>query len=261
MKSIEKIGTYFAVDEEGYVQNKLIKESIQPAWNEVLELLVVLCKEKFGSNLNSIYVRGSVAKGTAIKNISDVDLLILLKDRHVNLDFEKEQVQVRTQYPFVTGVEFSVYECNSLSQLRGLRRMIKTQSIHIFGEDVEKQIEGFKIGVDMYAHMYEIADDIQKIQMYFAEVRSKEEIEKACTWIMKRLLRTGFELVMTDVKKYTRDLYLCYEAFSKYYPMHEQTMKKVLWLAINPTVDKNVVLKILSSFGNYIVNEAKAKIA
>jgi hypothetical protein len=59
----------------------------------------------------------------------------------------------------------------------------------------------------------------------------------ACAWITKRILRSGFELVMEREGVYTRDLYLCYESFSRHYGRREREMYEVLELAVNPTDD------------------------
>jgi hypothetical protein len=59
--------------------------------------------------------------------------------------------------------------------------------------------------------------------------------------MMKQIVRTGFEIVMLQEKKYTRDLYLCYFIFSKYFPDYEITMKSALSLAIQPSCDKNLI--------------------
>ena len=65
---------------------------------------------------------------------------------------------------------------------------------------------------------------------------------------MKRILRTGFELVMGREQKYTRDLYPCYESFIKYYPQKKDDMYKTLELAINPIDDSKIIGYILKDW-------------
>lgn len=81
--------------------------------------------------------------------------------------------------------------------------------------------------------------------------------QQSCTWIMKRIVRTGCELVMERSQKYTRDLYPCYELFAEYYPEKSDDMYRVLELAINPTKDKQEIIDALENFGDWIAQEVK----
>ena len=74
---------------------------------------------------------------------------------------------------------------------------------------------------------------------------------------MKRILRTAFELVMEKEESFTRDLYPCYELFSKNYPEKEKEMKEVLFLAINNTDDKEKILEILNGIGIWITEKVE----
>ena len=73
---------------------------------------------------------------------------------------------------------------------------------------------------------------------------------------MKKILRTGFSLVMEKEKAFTRDLYPSYQLFSKYYPDQEPQMRQALEWAINPTDDSAGLLKYLGEFGGWLGAEA-----
>lgn len=69
---------------------------------------------------------------------------------------------------------------------------------------------------------------------------------------MKRVVRTGFELVMARTHKYTRDLYPCYKEFSKYYPKRKNEMRKALQLCIVPTDNVKEISFLLNSLGKFL---------
>jgi hypothetical protein len=62
--------------------------------------------------------------------------------------------------------------------------------------------------------------------------------------------------VMLAEGVFTRDLKLCYEYFAGHYPAQEQTMRRVLELAIQPTNDREVVLELLTTFGVWMIARA-----
>jgi hypothetical protein len=70
-------------------------------------------------------------------------------------------------------------------------------------------------------------------------------------------LRIGFELTMTREKKYTRDLYLCYETFSKYYPEYERKMYKVLNPSLNPSTSEKEIREKIFEISKFIEKEGK----
>lgn len=72
---------------------------------------------------------------------------------------------------------------------------------------------------------------------------------------MKRILRTGHELVAERSVRFTRDLYRCWEGFGEYYPEKKNEMYHVLDLAINPIVDTVKILETIGSVENFLGEE------
>ena len=79
-----------------------------------------------------------------------------------------------------------------------------------------------------------------------------KEIEEICRWMMKRIIRTGFETVMLQENVYTRDLYPNYKVFCKYHPAKTALMRKALRLAIEPTSNKTKIMHISKDLVPYI---------
>ena len=73
--------------------------------------------------------------------------------------------------------------------------------------------------------------------------------------IMKVLLRSGFEVVMEREGKYTNDLYCCYQAFAKYYPARQNTMRRVLFLYLNPPIYDAEFLPVILDLGQMLLEE------
>ncbi len=70
-----------STDKRGFLVNSGNKNKIGKKLILVLNEVLFFCKKEFGNNIFSIYIRGSVAAGNFKKNISDLDFVIVLKDK------------------------------------------------------------------------------------------------------------------------------------------------------------------------------------
>lgn len=259
MSEIKNIGSYLEIDSDGYIVNPASIDKIQEKWLKPLEEVKADYLLHFGSHLHSLYVRGSVPKGHAIDYVSDIDTLAFvdLAEEGIDISWSKEtNEKIKEKYPFVQGVEIIAIPTEELAENKGDQIMIKTQSALLYGDDLSKKIQPFKPGWETAQHIKRIGKEIENTIEWLQEKHEAERIERKCTWIMKRLLRSGFELVMERSGKYSRDLYPCYETFSEFYPEKKDEMYKVLELAISPTSDEQMILEVLSGIGKWVAEEA-----
>jgi hypothetical protein len=70
---IKPIGTFLQTNAEGFIVNTTSLEQIQDEWLPAVEKVTDAYRKHFGTDLHSVYIRGSVAKGQAIHNVSDID--------------------------------------------------------------------------------------------------------------------------------------------------------------------------------------------
>ena len=269
MIKITEMGTYLYPDSNGHIQKIVHAGLIQAAWKPVVDSMIQFYQEQLGEDLLSVYIRGSVAKGGAVDFISDVDSFFVSKTisdipKPAKIAFYET---TKAKFPFVNGVEIDGRNLDKLVALwkpkaRSVyHELIKTQAICVWGNDISDEIPPFLLS-EMFAHVYGIEKELNGA---LAELDSSsefvpEEMKNYCTWIMKRLLRTGFEIVMIREQKWTRDLYLCYQSFSKYYPEKEELMRKVLHLALNPSEDSLEMGGVLKEFQPWLSEEIKIQV-
>ncbi|MAZ49427.1 MAG: hypothetical protein CME65_12780 [Halobacteriovoraceae bacterium] len=87
--------------------------------------------------------------------------------------------------------------------------------------------------------------------------KEPEELKANCMWIMRRLLRGSFDLVIERENRFTRDLYCCYESVSHYYPEREAKLRSVLVYALNPSEDYKEWKELVEDTCNWIVKESQ----
>jgi hypothetical protein len=256
---IKNIGSLHLLDAHGYILNPCVYPVTQKEYAEVVDWILTHCRSSLGDSLHSLYLRGSVAKGQAIPFISDIDTLLIT---HYSIT-EKQQQQVieikekiNEIFPFVTKAEIMA-EPVEQTEKTWLKFLLKTQCVCIYGTDLIPAIEPFKPGKSAYAHSLHIVKQITELQPELEPITEPEVIKEACVWIMKALVRTGFELVMERDQSYTRDLYPNYERFSAYYPEKEPEMRRILSLAIEPTESKEIINEVLNAIKPFMIEETR----
>jgi hypothetical protein len=236
-------------------------EKLQPHWRALLEEMTEVYRARYGRNLHSVYVRGTVAKGSAVDGISDLDTFALVHEGEE--EFQEEwsagpRQKLVEKYPFCTGIECIVLPLKSLKKTKPpktvnpWKRLIKTQSLCVYGEDLSPTIPPLKPGLEMVAHLFDLEKDLPNDEE-LATFRKRD-----CIWLMKRIVRSGFELVMEEAQTFTRDLYPCYEIFARFYPEKEPEMRRALELALFPSEEPQEVKKVIGGLGLWLAEKGKA---
>lgn len=199
-------------------------------------------------------MRGSVARGTHVDGFSDIDIFALIKDLEERWKMAAWQPdlqnELQAEFSYVKGVEIMVtqYFKKFYQKNPRLAMIIKTQSLCIFGNDLSKTIPPFFPDEKMKLHLTWLEKDVK----YFLQ---KEKITQPdCQEITKILIRSGFELVIEKEQKYTTDLYLCFQVFSKYFPKKENEMREMLHLYLNPIADDIYLKKLIRNLGFWMMD-------
>lgn len=266
MRPIAPLGSYLRQDSRGFIINEASIEKIRPPWDEVLEELKRAYQRNLKERLHSIYVRGSVPLGEAVEEVSDVDTFALVypDGREFVLwervSWEDELWQsIRERDGRVAGIEAATATFDE--QLRekntGLAMLIQTQSVCLYGQDISAGLGRFRPGPEMML-------DYSRLRPTLSGFREKTKesglvTESDCKSVLKRIIRTGFDLVMEREGKYTPALYLCYSSFVKYYAEKEAEMRRALELYLNPPVQVEVLSAFVESFGPWLEDEIKRR--
>lgn len=238
------IGHAVPVCELGYIVNPCRSERVVSPWREAANLLSALCQTSLGASLQSLYLRGSVPRGTAVEHRSDLDAVCVTRSPPLTLppSFQAAiQARVLQAHPFCTGVDLRIVPYDKLlnpNRSAALQFFLKTQSLCIAGEDITANWASFPLRQARLT--------LQGLTTSLAGTRASltgepglgaNERQQLCRWIAKKIVRAGFELVAERERTYTRDLYPCWTGFARHYPEMAEPMREVLTLAINPRSD------------------------
>lgn len=263
MREIEPIGSYFPMDEDGFILNPTHWNKIEADWTLVIHEIVEAYHLNIGEALKAIYVRGSVAKGEAVKGFSDIDMFALVKPnfsekpiRWKTADFQKVlEQQLQRKYSFVKAIECNIATYQTAFLTSNLAMVIQTQSLCVWGEDVSSLIPPYQPNEQLRLNSKWLKEDIQAFKNLSTVAYQPEDGQA----MLKILLRVGFELVMPQVGKFTNDLYLCYRDFSIYYPKYEADMRQCLFWYLNPPSQKQDLEKVVYRIGAFLSEKVYTK--
>lgn len=261
---IEPIGSVIRPNSEGYLVNPNRLERIEPEWRSAIDATTDEFRAHFESLLHSVYVRGSVAAGHGVPGVSDLDFIVILDVSGEGI--ERERMNARQwfagvrpillrQYSFVEDIDLTIRRRDNVGPI--ISFMLQVTGVCVDGEDLIPTLLPYRIGPDIAQHAPNLSREIEETKSWLARDQLAGEVVKKCRWIMKRLIRSGFELVMERAQVYTRDLYPCYQYFSRYYPERKADMYHALELAVNPTTEKDKIIEVLNQLGGWLVTVSK----
>jgi uncharacterized protein len=264
---VQRHGSYLEVDEQGHIQSRADAAHIKGEWQLAVEALVAAYLDRWGENIHSIYVCGSLAKGFAVDGVSDIDSFAVLQPGEVQTisydEFgtwaQKVEQDIREAFPFVAGVELDLEAFASTRERENPYTFIlKTEAACSYGESLVESIRPYKLSPEI---AFQTRFFEHHLDQFISEYPSEPEEDKPdyIVWLMRRFLRLGMELVMVDERRYTHDLYLCYESFAKYYPDQAAQMYRALELAVNPKAVP-ATESFVRRFGNWLTDEAQRKL-
>jgi len=255
-------GDFLDLDEHGYVIKKASHDLIQPRWNPVINDVISVYKGFFGSNLHSIWLRGSVAKGDAEERLADVDSFGYIYEPTDLFDqFEQEIEALEPRYPFCSGIECEADPIARFANDHVMRRIIKTQAVCLYGEDVSATIPPHSLRDMIHYSKYLRCCLEKKMPQFLKEDNGDpKQIRGTCNWTARILLRSLYETIMFEENRWTNDLWPCYEQYSLKYPKREPAAMELLQLCLNPVANEERILNAVNAFTPWIYDEIKVKL-
>ncbi|MBS3166062.1 nucleotidyltransferase domain-containing protein [Candidatus Woesearchaeota archaeon] len=256
----------YGVDKNGYIATKVNLNKIKPLFYKVLDKIKNEVIDKFGGKIHSLYLYGSVATGKARIKSSDLDLLLVLRQKptpkikneisefqnHLTIEHLNIFRDVGITLTHVSEVKKDTY---------GLGCFIKHLCICLYGENIGKKLPNFKPSRKVAtAFNGDIKNNIKTVLETLKSTHETKKVRSICGSIMRKIVRTGFSLVMEQEHSWTTDLKKSCELFSKYYPEQSINMEKAFSLTQNPTANTKELEKFLKDFGNWLSKEVEKKL-
>jgi len=258
---IREIGTLVPCDPEGYIVNTTSIDYLTAPWDAPVAQIVGKSRAYFGERLIALYLRGSLAYGTAIEGVSDLDMFAIvegnLSEKDLNWGSQLNH-EITAAFPCLTDTDVDLVPLVK-TENRAVRLVLKTQTVFLWGQDLTLSYPKYKVSYWAAQHVYLLGHQIGEALTDLHTNPSPTEVRGTCSWICKRIIRAGFELVMEREQAFTRDLFPSFQVFAKYYPEQRDRMYAILKLAVFPSKDRHHVTEHLKAIGPWLACEADTR--
>lgn len=231
-----------------FIQNNTHIDLVVEPWISAIKEVEQRYLLYLGADLHSIYLRGSVAHGTAIPYQSDIDTFVVIMRPVTLADKQwaiKQKISLCKQFPFAYDVDLDfifiddvlLSDSNQSTEklIFNNRFDIKTQSICLSGKNLENKIPPMLPDANTANLLLPCMQEIYRMVFQGIQNNYSAQFKKQwCRWFMKQFLRYFFLMIMPKVGFFTRDLSLCYKHAVVFYPEFEAQLKLAFDLAVRP---------------------------
>ncbi|TXS50301.1 nucleotidyltransferase domain-containing protein [Streptomyces sp. uw30] len=251
------------LDAQGYIAPEGSLGRVPHAFRSVVAAARDRLLDVFGARLHSAYLYGSIPRGTARVGRSDLDLLVALREEPT----EADRVDARVLDEALDKEFAQIDGAGTLLSSRGrllsdLERydggwFVACLCTPLLGEDLAEFLPRYR--PDSLLARETNGDLGLLLPRWRARIADAGESDEArrplVRFMSRRLVRTGFTLVMPRWGGWTSDLGEMAEAFGSYYPARAEQMKATAELGFEPTGDEGVLRSYVDDLGPWLAQE------
>lgn len=222
--------------------------------------------EVFGrTRLHSAYLYGSIPRGTAVPGVSDLDLQLALHDEPTEADradAKAIEALLDGAFPQIDGVGILLTSTRALlsdGQRYDGGFFIACLCTPLLGPDLAEQLPRYR-PTALLAR--ETNGDLARVLPHWrakaAEVTTDADRRTLSRLVGRRIVRTGFTLIMPRWGGWTSDLDQSAELFGRYYPERVEQMRLAAAVGRAPSPDPAVLEMLINDLGSWLAAECTA---
>ena len=261
-----KPGRLWSIDDHGVIQNDARREYLQPPFSALIDNAVRAYVDHIGSDLDSIYVTGSVARGLAIEGQSDLNMFAVTDD-NVDPDLvmrdwiKSAEADLILKHPCVREVQLEIwpyyYAFTDPTRYAIGAFILKTHSVCVWGSDLALSLPDYGVTPGIANDdLVQIADDIADTRAAITDDPNPVNVRYWSRTIAKNLLWAGFGLVQMEAGVHTRDMDRCYHYIAQHFPGHAADLRRALDMVDNPSEDAAMLHAYLDNVGEWLIAQA-----
>lgn len=256
------------LDAYGYFEREGALGRVQPEFRALVAAARGRISEAYGRRLHSAYLYGSVPRGTARPGRSDLDLLLALHRAPTDEDRDTAEVLARgldEEFPETDGVGILLHGKDTLlseAERYDLGWFLACLCTPLLGADLAEHLPRYR--PDSLLARETNGDLAEALPRWREQARAASDPEaygrlaRACA---RRLVRTGFTLVMPRWGGWTSDLTESAEVFGAFYPERAAQMRAAAAVALDPAsgADPAVLRTYTEDLGPWLADEYTAR--
>lgn len=241
-------------------------DRVPVAFASVVEAARTRITETFGgARLHSAYLYGSVPRGSAIPGVSDLDLLLALPDEPTDADRADAtlvEAALDRAFPQISGVGILLASTRTL--LSDIERhdagfFVACLCTPLLGDDLAERLSRYR-PTSLLARETngDLALLLPRWRTRAAHAATDGERRTLSRAVARRIVRTGFTLIMPRWGGWTGDLATSAELFGRFYPERVEQMRVAAATSRTPSPDPAVLSMLIDDLGPWLTAEYTA---
>jgi predicted nucleotidyltransferase len=219
----------------------------------------------FGARMHSAYLYGSIPRGSATPGVSDLDMMVALHDEPTDADragARNAEEELDSSFPQINGVGIGLASAPSLlSKLEryDLGFFVACLCTPLIGPDLADQLPRYRPTTLLARETNgDLALLLPRWRARFAEAVTDGDRRALSRAVARRLVRTGFTLVMPRWGGWTSDLDESAALFGRYYPERAGQMRLAAGAGRTLSADPAVLRLLIDDLGPWLAAEYTA---
>jgi uncharacterized protein len=251
---------------DGTIAREGALDRVPAAFTPVVDAACAQIAETFNSaRLHSAYIYGSIPRGTAIPGVSDLDLQLALHHEPTEADRADAtaiEVALDHVFPQIDGVGILLTSTHAL--LSELERhdagfFIACLCTPLLGPDLAERLPRYRPTTELARETNgDLALALKRWRTRAAQAATDADRRALSRVVARRIVRSGFTLIMPRWGGWTSDLNESAELFGRYYPEHADQMRTAAAIGRVPSTDPAVLSTLIDDLGPWLAAEYTA---
>jgi uncharacterized protein len=257
------VTTGTGLDEDGYIAREGDLGRVPRAFAPVVQAAKAAILSAFGpGRLHSAYLYGSIPRGTAVPGVSDLDALLALHDEPGDGDRATAsglEDALDARFPQINGAGLGLASTATLLsdvERYDLGWFVACLCTPLIGEDLAARLPRYR-PTSLLARETngDLVDLLPRWRDCLGEAGAQTSLRTLSRRVSRKLVRTGFTLVMPRWGGWTSDLGESAAIFGGYYPARADQMRLAAAVARTPTADRRLLGMLVNDLGPWLAAE------
>ncbi|MGC4755286.1 nucleotidyltransferase domain-containing protein [Micromonospora trifolii] len=251
------------LDAEGWIAREGALSRVPAAFAGVVEAARARIADSFDDGrLHGAYIYGSIPRGTATPGLSDLDLLVALHTEPTEADrtaATKIEQALDESFPQIDGVGVLLFSARTLlSELErhDLGFFVACLCTPLLGDDLADQLPRYRPTPLLARETNgDLSLALPAWRRQAAAANTDRQRKALSRLVARRIVRTGFTLVMPWWGGWTSDLTESAEAFGLHYPERAEQMWRAAVIGRTPSPVPGVLHELIDDLGPWLAAE------
>ena len=253
------------LNDDGTIAREGDLDRVPAAFGPVVAAARAQLAGTFGTRLHSAYLYGSIPRGTAVAGVSDLDLLAVLTGPPADADRAAAraiEIGLDAAFAQIDGVGLVLGSAGSTLSERERYDggfFVACLCTPLLGADLAGQLPRYRpTGLLARETNGDLGLILPRWRTRAAEAVTDADRRALSRPVSRRLVRTGFTLIMPRWGGWTSDLERSALLFARYYPQRAAQMRAAAASARVPSADPALLAMLINDLGPWLAAEYTA---